>query len=43
LDIDIQGGEKIYNNKIDCNFFFIDAPSMATLEERLTKRGTEAK
>jgi guanylate kinase len=41
LDIDIQGGKKIHNNEIDCHFIFIDAPSIATLEERLVKRGTE--
>jgi len=41
MDIDVQGGEKIHNNDIDCNFVFIDAPSIEALEERLKKRGTE--
>lgn len=41
MDIDVQGGEKIHNNDIECNYVFIDAPSIETLEERLKKRGTE--
>ena len=41
MDIDIQGGEKIHNNDIECSYLFIDAPSVETLEERLRKRGTE--
>ena len=36
------GGQKIYNNEFDCNYIFIDAPSIEALEERLNKRGTEA-
>lgn len=42
LDIDVQGGEKIYNNDIECNFIFIDAPSIEALEQRLKHRGTES-
>lgn len=40
MDIDVQGGEKIHKNDIECNYVFIDAPSIETLEERLKKRGT---
>lgn len=41
MDIDIQGGQKIHRNSIDCEYIFIDAPSIDVLEERLNKRGTE--
>lgn len=41
LDIDLQGGQKIHNKIADCNYIFIDAPSVEALEQRLRKRGTE--
>ena len=41
LDIDVQGGEKIHNNDIECHYLFIDAPSIDVLQDRLNKRGTE--
>lgn len=43
LEIDVQGGKKIYLNKdeIPCNFVFIDVPSIEELEKRLRGRGTE--
>ena len=41
MDIDVQGGEKIHDNEIDCKFVFVDAPDLSVIEERLNKRGTE--
>lgn len=41
MDIDVQGGQKIHNNDIDCEYVFIDAPNIDALENRLKKRGTE--
>jgi len=42
LEIDLQGGEKVHNCGLDCNYLFIDIPSMEVLRERLTGRGTES-
>lgn len=41
MDIDVQGGQKIHANDIECEYLFIDAPGIEVLEERLKKRGTE--
>ena len=41
LDIDIQGTEKFLKSFPETNTLFMLPPSIAELEERLTKRGTE--
>lgn len=42
LDIDLQGGQKIYKKMPQNNFVFINPPTFESLEERLTKRGTQS-
>lgn len=41
LEIDVQGYEQVKKNCPDCVGIFIMPPSMAELERRLRKRGTE--
>ena len=41
LDIDVQGALKFQKVFPDSNFVFISPPSVASLKERLLKRGTE--
>lgn len=41
LEIDVQGYEQVKKNHPDCVGIFIMPPSMAELERRLRKRGTE--
>ena len=41
LDIDIQGTDKFLKSFPETNTLFMLPPSIAELEERLTKRGTE--
>jgi len=41
LEIDVQGAESVRKANLDALFLFVHPPSFETLEERLTKRGTE--
>lgn len=41
LDVDMQGVKSIKRTTLDPRYIFLQPPSMATLEERLRKRGTE--
>jgi guanylate kinase len=38
LEIDIQGGEKIYNKHNDWNFVFLHPPALEDIEKRLRNR-----
>lgn len=40
LEIDLQGGEKIFTKRPDYNFIFVAPPSLEVLEQRLRHRGT---
>ena len=42
LDIDVKGAlEVAQSEKVDCNFIFINTPSIDELKKRLQARGTE--
>jgi len=41
LDIDIQGVKSIKETNINCNYIFVQPPSMEILKQRLQGRGTE--
>jgi len=41
LDIDIQGVKSIKETDINCNYIFVQPPSMEILKQRLQGRGTE--
>lgn len=41
LDIDLQGGQKIYKKFPNSVFLFIDPPSFEILEQRLKNRNSQ--
>ena len=41
LDVDVQGGVQVIDNRPDAVSVFVAPPDLATLRTRLTKRGTE--
>jgi len=42
LEIEVQGARQVRTRRADARFIFLVPPSLATLRERLTQRGTEA-